>query len=69
MTATVDFSQWFSSVVAHPTPHDWQMELSDDAICRNRLIRVGTSLGKTEGVLAAWSFTAFVWRMIAGRDG
>ncbi len=39
-------------------PYDWQEELADDAICSNRVIRVLTGLGKTEGILGAWMFHA-----------
>lgn len=51
-----DYDQWFSKLTGHSKPRSWQEELSKAATCRNRLIRIPTGLGKTEGVLAAWSF-------------
>jgi CRISPR-associated endonuclease/helicase Cas3 len=50
------FQAWFSQVTGHAQPHDWQEALAAEEGCRNRLIRIPTGLGKTEGVLAAWSF-------------
>jgi len=32
------------------------MRLADDPTCRNRLIRIPTGLGKTEGILATWAY-------------
>lgn len=48
--------EWFGILTGHQTPHEWQQELAGDGSCRDRLIRVPTGLGKTEGVLAAWSY-------------
>ncbi|MBP6875994.1 MAG: CRISPR-associated helicase Cas3' [Candidatus Eisenbacteria bacterium] len=50
------FGSWFSDLTGHPTPHPWQSVLAADRICRNRIIRIPTGLGKTEGILTAWSF-------------
>jgi CRISPR-associated endonuclease/helicase Cas3 len=46
---------WFETLTGHASPHEWQKELMDEESCRDRLIRIPTGLGKTEGVLAAWS--------------
>jgi len=56
MTSPSSFNQWFATLTGHELPRQWQWELADASTCRNRLIRVPTGLGKTEGVLAAWSF-------------
>jgi CRISPR-associated endonuclease/helicase Cas3 len=50
-----DFADWFQKITKHKSPRDWQMHLTTESECRNRLIRIPTGLGKTEGVLAAWS--------------
>jgi CRISPR-associated endonuclease/helicase Cas3 len=46
---------WFETLTGHATPHEWQKELMEEESCRDRLIRIPTGLGKTEGALAAWS--------------
>jgi CRISPR-associated endonuclease/helicase Cas3 len=46
---------WFATLTGHASPHEWQKELLQAETCRDRLIRIPTGLGKTEGVLAAWS--------------
>lgn len=51
-----DFVQWFQSITGHDAPRPWQSELVEESICRPRVIRIPTGLGKTVGVLAAWSF-------------
>lgn len=56
MTRQIPFDHWFETITGHSTPHFWQSELAQELTCRNRLIRIPTGLGKTEGVLAAWSF-------------
>lgn len=50
------FGQWFTTLTGHESPRDWQVILAAEQYCRNRLIRIPTGMGKTEGVLAAWSF-------------
>ncbi len=52
----LSFDQWFSRLTGHERPRPWQRDLAEAASCRDRLIRIPTGLGKTEGVLAAWSF-------------
>jgi len=50
------FSNWFTKLTEHNAPRFWQSDLAEESVCRDRLIRIPTGLGKTEGVLAAWSF-------------
>lgn len=50
------YSAWFTKLTTHPVARSWQSDLAKEATCRNRLIRIPTGLGKTEGVLAAWSY-------------
>lgn len=50
------FAEWFAALTGHASPRPWQRDLAADLNCRNRLIRIPTGLGKTEGVLAAWSY-------------
>lgn len=50
------FDRWFQTITGHASPRPWQDELAADDACRTRLIRIPTGLGKTDGVLAAWSF-------------
>lgn len=50
------FTEWFRKLTGHDRPSVWQSDLSGQETCRNRLIRIPTGLGKTEGVLAAWSY-------------
>ena len=52
----ITFSDWFSALTRHDCPRQWQCELAEASTCRDRVIRIPTGLGKTEGVLAAWSF-------------
>ena len=47
---------WFTRLTSHKEPRNWQNELASGKVCRDRLIRIPTGLGKTEGVLAAWSY-------------
>jgi len=50
------FEEWFAALTLHASPRPWQADLAAEPTCRNRLIRIPTGLGKTEGVLAAWSY-------------
>lgn len=50
------YNHWFTTLTDHSSPRQWQSDLAASTHCRARLIRVPTGLGKTEGVLAAWSF-------------
>lgn len=56
MTAPPVFKDWFESLTTHASPRRWQADLADESVCRDRLISIPTGLGKTEGVLAAWSY-------------
>lgn len=50
------FGQWFTQITLHKSPRRWQSELAKSLTCRDLLVRIPTGLGKTEGVLGAWSF-------------
>lgn len=51
------FDSWFAQIVGNGTPpHDWQRSLASADEPRSRLIRIPTGMGKTLGVLAAWSW-------------
>jgi len=50
------FAKWFVTLTRHREPRPWQADLAAAPTCRNRLIRIPTGLGKTEGVLATWSY-------------
>lgn len=52
-----EYKIWFSEVTGFQ-PFDWQRQLGSRELCGNRLIRIPTGLGKTEGVLGAWLFSA-----------
>jgi len=55
----IDFDTWFDKLTgnAEVHAHDWQRALvSEAAAPRSRLIRIPTGMGKTLGVLSAWSF-------------
>jgi CRISPR-associated endonuclease/helicase Cas3 len=54
--SVISFDQWFTVLTRHDSPRTWQEALANEPTCRNRVIRIPTGLGKTEGVLAAWSF-------------
>lgn len=56
MAQQIHFDRWFETLTGHTVPRSWQGELAQEQNCRDRLIRIPTGLGKTEGVLAAWSF-------------
>ena len=56
MTAPPVFKDWFESLTTHDSPRRWQSELADEPTCRDRLIRIPTGLGQTEGVLAPGNF-------------
>ncbi len=56
-----DFPTWFNDHTGH-APYPWQAELANDPHCQNRLIRIPTGLGKTLGVLAAWSYHRLIRR-------
>ena len=49
-------TEWFTAVTGHSAPLEWQRELAGEENCRDRLIRIPTGLGKTEGILTTWSY-------------
>lgn len=56
MNNPLQFQSWFGELTGHATCWPWQEMLGTDRNCRNRVVRIPTGLGKTEGVLTAWSF-------------
>ena len=50
------FTEWLTKLTGHTAPRDWQAELASEQAPRSRLIRIPTGLGKTQGVLSAWSY-------------
>jgi CRISPR-associated endonuclease/helicase Cas3 len=54
--SNLNFEQWFTTLTSYDSPRPWQGALAATSSCRDRLIRIPTGLGKTEGVLAAWTF-------------
>ncbi len=57
-----NYGDWFSGLTGFDIPHDWQLELAKNASCTDRLIRIPTGFGKTEGVLGAWLWNALEQR-------
>jgi CRISPR-associated endonuclease/helicase Cas3 len=49
------FPDWFCHLTGH-IHFPWQAELAESKICRDRVVRIPTGLGKTAGVLATWSY-------------
>lgn len=49
------FRDWFKQVTEYE-PRPWQIRLADDKVMRSRVIRIPTGMGKTLGVLAAWTY-------------
>ena len=58
------FDYVFQKLTTHPQPHVWQRQLGEDAQCRNRIIRIPTGLGKTEGIVTAW-----LWHRVIREGG
>jgi CRISPR-associated endonuclease/helicase Cas3 len=51
------FESWFAKLAGSSVPpHTWQRSLVSSEAPRNQLIRIPTGMGKTLGVLAAWSW-------------
>ncbi len=59
-----EYDPIFSELTGHNKPHPWQRTLARENICRNRIIKIPTGLGKTEGVIAAW-----IWHRLIRDDG
>jgi CRISPR-associated endonuclease/helicase Cas3 len=51
-----EFSTFFREITGGSSPHQWQTEFATQPECRNRLVPVGTGLGKTIGLAGAWFF-------------
>jgi CRISPR-associated endonuclease/helicase Cas3 len=54
MTTDQHFTEFFGRLAGGKAPHDWQISLSAQRECGNRLIRIPTGLGKTLGVVGTW---------------
>jgi CRISPR-associated endonuclease/helicase Cas3 len=48
-----NYRDWFQRIAGKP-PHEWQRQLGEDAVVRDRMIRIPTGFGKTAGVVLAW---------------
>jgi CRISPR-associated endonuclease/helicase Cas3 len=57
-----DFTTWFRHVTGS-APHRWQKRLATDSVCRDRLVRVPTGLGKTAGTILSW-----LWNGVPGNE-
>lgn len=55
MPLSGDYSLWFQRITGF-SPHAWQAELGDRAVCEHTLIRIPTGFGKTAGVVLAWLY-------------
>ncbi len=55
MNVRDEYRAWFRDLCGW-SAHDWQVALGSAAQCDNRLIRIPTGLGKTEGVLSTWIY-------------
>jgi len=58
-----EFALVFRQITGHSAPRDWQTRLADSPRCHDRLIRVPTGMGKTEGVIGAW-----LWHRLERND-
>jgi len=55
--ALISFQAWFTRLAdCSVSPYGWQVALATEPQPRNQLIRIPTGLGKTFGVMAAWSW-------------
>ncbi len=59
MTESGEFNNWFESIAEMP-PRPWQSALARSTEYTNRFIRIPTGMGKTYGVVAAWSYHRLV---------
>lgn len=51
-----DFESWFLRLTGTAMPYGWQSSLAVAPAPRSRLVRIPTGMGKTLGVLAAWTW-------------
>ncbi len=64
VSETGSFESWFAKLAGSAIPpHPWQRSLVSHQAPRSQLIRIPTGMGKTLGVLAAWS-----WHRLQRRD-
>lgn len=56
----MNYTSTFTSLTSHPEPHPWQQALASETVCRSRIVRVPTGLGKTEGVITTWTWHSLV---------
>lgn len=54
--ASKEFDGFFEKLAGPILPHEWQRDLASEDAPRSRVIRIPTGMGKTLGVLAAWSW-------------
>ena len=52
----VQYGDFFSQATGFDEPHGWQTTVGRERVCSNRLLRIPTGMGKTQGVLAAWLY-------------
>ena len=51
----IEFAKWFTDTTGCKAgPHRWQEDLAIDQVCRDRLVRITTGMGKTAGTVLAW---------------
>lgn len=56
VTAGKEFDGFFEKLAGPILPHEWQRVLASEDAPRSRVIRIPTGMGKTLGVLGAWSW-------------
>ncbi|MBL8716431.1 MAG: DEAD/DEAH box helicase [Myxococcales bacterium] len=49
-----EYRALFARLTGNDAPHAWQAALGEDAVCRDRTIRIPTGFGKTAGVVLPW---------------
>ena len=55
-----DYSSFFREASGAARPREWQAVFASEPTCRNRLVPVGTGLGKTLGLMLAWFYHRIV---------
>ncbi|MCG8648932.1 MAG: DEAD/DEAH box helicase [Pirellulales bacterium] len=53
---TITFDEFFQRVSGGFPPHSWQRSLATSPSCTNRMVSVGTGMGKTLGGAATWAY-------------
>jgi CRISPR-associated endonuclease/helicase Cas3 len=59
-TNAENYQRFFSSITGHGQPHGWQAGLARGDLPENRLIRIPTGFGKTQGVLSTWLWNRLI---------